>query len=35
MWVLWREGQDMIAKLGTVTGFVVLFAIWMGFFTAA
>ncbi|KAH6664963.1 hypothetical protein B0J14DRAFT_661073 [Halenospora varia] len=35
MWVLWREGDDMIAKLATVTGFVVGFGIWVGFFTSA
>ena len=35
MWVLWRLKDDMIAKLGTVTGFVVAFAAWLGFLTTA
>lgn len=35
MWVLWRLKNDMIAKLGTVTGFVVAFAAWLGFLTTA
>lgn len=35
MWVLWIEGDNMIAKLATVTSFVVGFACWLGFFTSA
>ncbi|UPX16435.1 uncharacterized protein EKO05_0006834 [Ascochyta rabiei] len=35
MWVLWRLKNDMIAKLATVTGFVVGFAGWLGFLTTA
>ncbi|KAL1642331.1 hypothetical protein SLS61_009717 [Didymella pomorum] len=35
MWVLWRLKDNMIAKLGTVTGFVVAFAAWLGFLTTA
>lgn len=35
MWVLWRLQDDMIAKLATVTGFVVAFAGWLGFMTTA
>ncbi|CAN9400552.1 unnamed protein product [Alternaria alternata] len=35
MWVLWRLKDDMIAKLATVTGFVVGFAAWLGFLTTA
>jgi hypothetical protein len=35
MWALWREGENMVAKLATVTGFVVAFACWVGFFTSA
>jgi hypothetical protein len=35
MWVLWRLNDLMIAKLATVTGFVVAFAGWLGFLTTA
>ncbi|KAJ4291769.1 hypothetical protein N0V90_009664 [Kalmusia sp. IMI 367209] len=35
MWVLWRLHNHMIAKLATVTGFVVAFAGWLGFLTTA
>jgi len=35
MWVLWRLEDQMVAKLGTVTGFVVAFAGWLGFLTTA
>jgi thiol:disulfide interchange protein len=35
MWVLWRLEENMIAKLATVTGFVVAFAGWLGFLTTA
>ena len=35
MWVLWRLEKQMIAKLATVTGFVVAFAGWLGFLTTA
>jgi hypothetical protein len=35
MWVLLREGNHMIAKLATVTGFVVAIAGWVGSFTTA
>ncbi|KAF2797288.1 hypothetical protein K505DRAFT_372595 [Melanomma pulvis-pyrius CBS 109.77] len=35
MWVLWRLHDHMIAKLATVTGFVVAFATWLGFLTTA
>ncbi|KAI4659173.1 uncharacterized protein J4E78_005597 [Alternaria triticimaculans] len=35
MWILWRLDDHMVAKLGTVTGFVVAFAGWLGFLTTA
>ena len=35
MWVLWRLGDHMVAKLATVTGFVAVFATWVALFTSA
>jgi thiol:disulfide interchange protein len=35
MWILWRLKNNMVAKLATVTGFVVAFAAWLGFLTTA
>ena len=35
MWVLWSLDDQMIAKLATVTGFVVAFSAWLGFLTTA
>ena len=35
MWALWKEGDNMKAKLGIVTGFVLAFAGFIGFFTTA
>jgi uncharacterized membrane protein len=33
MWALWKLDQNMVAKLATVTGFVVGFALWLLFLT--
>jgi len=35
MWALWRERNRMVAKLATITGFVVAFAGWVESFTTA
>jgi len=35
MWVLWRLEDNTVAKLATVTAFVVTFAGWLGFLTTA
>ena len=32
MWVLWREGDHMVAKLASVTAFVAVFATWLVLF---
>jgi len=34
MWALWRETDNVVAQLAIVTGFVVAFAVWVGFFTS-
>jgi heme A synthase len=34
MWALWRERDNTVARLAIVTGFVVAFAAWVGFFTS-
>jgi hypothetical protein len=33
MWALWKLRDHMIAKLGTITGFVIGFAVWLLFLT--
>jgi len=33
MWALWRLGNDMVKKLGTVTAFVGGFGLWLAFCT--
>jgi hypothetical protein len=33
MWALWKLNDNMVAKLGTVTGFVVGFSLWLLFLT--
>lgn len=33
MWALWRLDDQMVKKLGTVTAFVVGFAVWLAFGT--
>jgi hypothetical protein len=33
MWALWREGDHMVKKLGTVTAFVGGFGLWLAFCT--
>lgn len=33
MWALWREGDNFVHLLGTVTGFVGGFGLWLAFAT--